>query len=125
MSTKQRYPISLFWVGFIINFFKNCLLNAVMIILLIAGIWYKPCMYAGLAILALDLILAFITQMKIKKALTASFEQPRMADETDNTSPDDIILDPNWVEDLKESVDDRSKAQNDIIIPYGDESNRD
>ena len=58
-----------FLVGFILNFFRNCFLNLLMILMLSLGIWFRPCLYVGLLLLLINLILSFIIQLRLKRAL--------------------------------------------------------
>ena len=58
-----------FLIGFILNFFKNCFLNLLMILMLFLGIWFRPCLYLGLILLAINVLLSFILQLRLKRAI--------------------------------------------------------
>jgi hypothetical protein len=89
-----------------------------MIILLIAGIWYKPCLYLGLVILAIDIILAFILQLKIRRALVCGFA----ATEKDKGFKD-IVLDPNWVENVKNYTEEKVREGDEVVPPSDEDEN--
>ena len=67
----------MFWffvmTNFLLHFFY---LSVPGIILCFLGIWRKPCLYLGAAVQALDLILSFIEQMRIRKAVAAQSDNP-------------------------------------------------
>lgn len=65
---KRRYPLSLFVVGFLANLlFHYFWLFIPGLLLLIVGIWVDWCLYAGLALLGIDILLSFAEQMKIRQ----------------------------------------------------------
>jgi len=67
---ERRYPFSLFLFGFITNIlFHFFWLFAPCVILLIVGIWVDWCLYAGLALLGIDIVASFVEQMKIRQAM--------------------------------------------------------
>ena len=65
----RKYPTSLFIIGFITNvLFHFFWLFIPCIILLIVGIFVKPCLYIGLALFLIDIILSLIEQFRIRRA---------------------------------------------------------
>ena len=74
---KREYPTKMFWLFTLTNFlFHFFYLSVPGIILCIVGIWIKSCLYIGLAILGLDLILSIIEQLKIRNAAVSDSENP-------------------------------------------------
>lgn len=66
---KRKYPVKMFWLFVATNFvFHFFYLFVPGIILCVVGIWKRPCLWIGLAVLLLDWILSIIDQMKIRKA---------------------------------------------------------
>ena len=66
---ERKYPIKMFWLFVLTNFlFHFFYLSVPGIILCIVGIWVKSCLWIGLAILGLDVILSIIEQLRIRKA---------------------------------------------------------
>lgn len=64
---KRKYPASLFIIGFITNvLFRYFLLSVPALILMIIGIFNKYCLLVGFAILAIDLIISLIIQLKMR-----------------------------------------------------------
>ena len=69
---ERKYPTKMFWFFVLTNFLFHYFYLAVPgIILCIVGIWVKSCLWIGLAILGLDVILSIIEQLRIRKAAVA------------------------------------------------------
>lgn len=67
---KRHYPLSLFVLGFITNvIFHFFWLFVPAVILLLLGIFFKPCLYIGLALLIIDLIVSLIEQFMLRNTL--------------------------------------------------------
>lgn len=64
---KGKYPIELFVFGFILDLIKNFYLLAPGIILTIIGVWNKTCLYIGLSLLIIDIIIPFVEQLQKKR----------------------------------------------------------
>lgn len=95
MSNKdKRYPISLFVTGVLLNLIKNFLLLIPSAILLIIGIWVQWCLFAGLGLLLIDVILSFVEQLRIRNT-TLNSDDPNF-DEWQ-----DAILSPDWKDNVK------------------------
>ena len=71
---NKKYPISLFITGFIMNlFFRLFYLSIPAIILMILGIWFSACLYIGIGLFLIALIISLILQLMLKNiALEAS-----------------------------------------------------
>lgn len=70
---ERKYPAKMFWFFVLTNFlFHFFYLSIPGIVLCVVGIWVKSCLWAGLALLLLDLILSIIEQMRIRKAALTS-----------------------------------------------------
>ena len=67
----------MFWFFILTNFlFHFFYLSVPGIILCIVGIWVKSCLWIGLAILGLDMILSIIEQLRIRKAAVTPNDNP-------------------------------------------------
>ncbi|MBE6940101.1 MAG: hypothetical protein E7457_04710 [Ruminococcaceae bacterium] len=74
---ERKYPTKMFWFFVLTNFlFHFFYLSVPGIILCIVGIWVKSCLWIGLAILALDMILSIIEQLRICKAAVTPSDNP-------------------------------------------------
>ena len=74
---KRKYPAKMFWFFVLTNFlFHFFYLSLPGIILCIVGIWIRSCLWIGLAILLLDLILSIIEQLRIRKAAITTSDNP-------------------------------------------------
>lgn len=74
---ERKYPTKMFWFFVLTNFlFHFFYLSLPGIILCVVGIWVKSCLWIGLAILLLDLILSIIEQMRIRKAAITPSDNP-------------------------------------------------
>ncbi|MCH5198017.1 MAG: hypothetical protein J1E34_03830 [Oscillospiraceae bacterium] len=90
---KNKYPANLFRTGFFMNMIKNFYLLFPAIILLIVGIWVKWCLFLGLALLALDIIISLAEQLQIRNAALNS-SNPNFK------KWQDAILSPNWKDNI-------------------------
>ena len=74
---ERNYPVKWFWFfvlnHFVFHFFYLSLPGS---ILCIIGIWRKPCLWIGLAILGLTVILSIIEQLRIRKAALTQSDNP-------------------------------------------------
>ena len=74
---NRKYPLRLFITGFISDiFFHFFWLFIPSVILLIIGKFVKPCLYIGLAILLLDVILSLIERIRIRSAFIKESSNP-------------------------------------------------
>jgi len=75
---ERKYPAKMFWLFVITNFFFHFFyLSLPGTILCVIGIWSKPCLWIGLAVFLLDLILSILVQMKIRKTAISPSENER------------------------------------------------
>lgn len=107
-NQDNKYPVSLFVIGFLMNLTKNFFLFFPGIILLIVGIWVKWCFFVGIALLLFDIIISLIEQIQIRNATMNS-------DNPDFKEWQDAILSSDWknnVMDLTESkIDDTNDEE--------------
>ncbi len=97
---NNKYPTSLFVVGFITNLlFRFFWLLIPSVILLVIGIFVKPCLYIGLIVLLLDITLSLIEQIKIRNAFLEESDNPDF-----NAFQDALSKDGNWKENVKDFV---------------------
>ena len=74
---ERKYPTKMFWLFVLTNFlFHFFYLSIPGMILCIVGIWIKSCLWIGLAILGLDVILSIIEQLRIRKAAVTPSDNP-------------------------------------------------
>ena len=74
---ERKYPTKMFWFFVLNNFlFHFFYLSLPGTILCIVGIWVKSCLWIGLVILLLDLILSIIEQLQIRKAAITHSDNP-------------------------------------------------
>lgn len=101
---KRDYSNSLFWSGFFLNIIKRFYITIPAIILLIIGIWFKPCLYIGIALAVIVLVLSLIEQLSIKKAFQTS-DNPNFEEFADASSSD------NWNEEVIKLVNEKAKKE--------------
>ena len=100
---NRKYPIGLFIFGFISNIlFHFFWLFVPAVILLIVGIFIKPCLYVGLAVLLTDVILSFVEQMKIRQAFLAESSNPDF-----RAFQDALSKEGNWMDNIGELLNQR------------------
>lgn len=86
---NRKYPTSLFIIGLITNIlFHFFWLFIPGIILLIIGIFVKPCLYIGLALLLIDIVLSLIEQLRIRQAFLEESDNPAFREFQDALSKD-------------------------------------
>lgn len=102
---KRRYSSSLFWSGFFLNILKRFYITIPAVILLIIGIWFKPCLYIGIALAVFVLVISLIEQLNIKKTFETS-DNPDFEEFADTASSE------NWKEDVINFVKEKTKETN-------------
>lgn len=71
----RKYPLSLFIIGVVMNFFLRFFYLFILgTVLCIIGIWVKTCQQIGIALLCVDLIFSIIEQFKIRKEVLTESE---------------------------------------------------
>ena len=107
-NQDNKYPVSLFVIGVLMNLTKNFFLFLPSIVLLIVGIWVKWCLFVGVALLLLDVIISLIEQIQIRNA-TINSDNPNFKEWQD------AILSSDWknnIMDLTESkIDDTNDKE--------------
>ena len=74
---NRKYPLKMFLIGVAENFFlRYFLLFLVGLILCIVGAWSRSCLYGGLAIWGLDLVISIYEQLQIRKAVLSESDNP-------------------------------------------------
>ena len=74
---ERKYPTKMFWLFVLTNFlFHFFYLSIPGIILCIVGIWVKFCLWIGIAILGIDVILSIIEQLRIREAAVTPSDNP-------------------------------------------------
>ncbi|MGN1110752.1 MAG: hypothetical protein ACI4QY_03790 [Oscillospiraceae bacterium] len=106
---EKKYPAGLFWVGFVTNvIFHFFWLFLPAVVLIIAGIFLRVCLYIGLAVLALDVILSFIQQLRIRAAFMSDSDNPDFREFQRALSKDG-----KWIDNVQEFVDERMTKSSD------------
>lgn len=97
----RKYPKSLFLVGVISNvLFRFFYLSIPAFICLIIGILNTKALYLGLAVLCLDIVVSFISQLKICRTFSQESDSKDF-----NEFRDALSADENWVENVKSFVE--------------------
>ena len=113
IMNNRKYPTSLFIIGFTTNIlFHFFWLFVPCIILLIVGIFVKPCLYIGLALLLIDVLLSLIEQFRIRQAFLEESDNPDFREFQDALSKDG-----NWRDNIGELLNQKiSDPQNEIKL---------
>ena len=97
---KRKYPTKMFFFFVFTNFlFHFFYLSVPGIVLCIVGIWSKFCLWIGLAILGLDLILSIIEQLRLHRTAITPSDNP------DFNEMMDAFCGPDGLEDVRKIVD--------------------
>ena len=107
----RKYPTSLFIIGFVTNIlFHFFWLFIPCIILLIIGIFVEPCLFVGLALLLIDIVLSLIEQLRIRKAFLEESDNPDF-----RAFQDALSKDGNWKDNVSELLNPKiSDPQNEM-----------
>ena len=106
---ERRYPASLFVLGFFSNIvFHFFYLFIPAVILLVTGIFVKTALRIGLAILAVDIVLSFVEQMRIRAAFMMDSENADF-----RRFQDALSQDGNWRDNVIGVVEDIMKEKKD------------
>ena len=113
IMNNRKYPTSLFIIGFTTNIlFHFFWLFVPCIILLIVGIFVKPCLYIGLALLLIDVLLSLIEQFRIRQAFLEESDNPDFREFQDALSKDG-----NWRDNIGELLNQKiSDPKNEIKL---------
>ena len=117
---ERKYPFSLFLIGFITNIvFHFFWLFIPSIILLIIGAFVDWCLYAGLALLVIDIIASFIEQMRIRKAMLSDSDNEQFSQFQDALSKDGNVFENirGFVESaIEDYADDEETERNNFVV---------
>lgn len=118
---NRKYPLSFFLFGMVMNFFLHYFYLFIPgAVLCIIGIWKLPCLFIGLAILGLDLVLSFMDQIEIRKAsLSESDNQEynEIMDACFGDNPKGIMeLLAQKMEDTEEDREKRQKMMESLVV---------
>ena len=111
IMNNRKYPTSLFVIGFITNIlFHFFWLFIPCIILLIVGMFVKTCLYIGLALLLIDILLSLIEQFRIRQAFLEESDNPDF-----RAFQDALSKGGNWRDNIGELLNQKmSDFQNEI-----------
>ena len=102
---ERKYPTKMFWLFVLTNFLLHFFyLSIPGIILCIVGIWAKPCLWIGLAILGLDVILSIIEQLRLRKVAVTPSDNPEFNELMD------AFCSPDGLEAVRRIVDAKIEA---------------
>lgn len=102
---NRKYPIKMFIIGVLLNFlFHYFYLFLIGLILCIAGIWSSSCLYGGLAVLGLDLVLSIYEQMQIRKTSLSE------SDNQDFNEIMDAFLGPEGANGVMKIIEDKMQS---------------
>lgn len=117
---EKRYPFSLFLVGFITNvLFRFFWLFIPSVVLLIVGIRVDLCLYAGLALLGVDVVLSLVEQIKIRKIMLSHSDNEQFRKFQEAISKDGNVFEnvKSFVEEAaQEHVCDESLEKNNFVV---------
>ena len=111
IMNNRKYPTSLFIIGFITNIlFHFFWLFIPCVILLIIGMFVKTCLYIGLALLLIDILLSLIEQFRIRQAFLEESDNPDF-----RAFQDALSKGGNWRDNIGELLNQKmSDPQNEI-----------
>jgi len=90
---ERKYPLSLFVMGFVMNMFLRYVwLFIPGVILLLAGIFIKWCLYAGITLLIIDIVVSFIEQMKMRHIMLSESDDEQFRKFQDAVSDDGNVF---------------------------------
>ncbi len=102
---ERRYPTKMYWFFVLTNFlFHFFYLSIPGIILCIVGIWVKTCLWIGLAILGLDVILSIIEQLRIRKFALTPSDNPEVNELLD------AFCSPDGPRAVRKIIDEKNKS---------------
>jgi len=102
---ERKYSAKMFWFFVLTNFlFRFFYLSVPGIILCIVGIWVKICLWIGLALLGLDVILSIIEQLSIRKAAVTP------SDNSEFNELMDAFYGPDGLDSVRKIVDKKIKS---------------
>ncbi len=98
---ERKYPLSLFITGVLTNMvFHFFWLFIPCVIVFVLSFFFKSLSSVGLLILAIDLILSLIEQLKIRKAFLTDSDNPDF-----KSFQDALSKDGDWTKNIKDFVE--------------------
>ncbi len=118
---NRKYPISLFIFGFVMNIvFRFWVLFVLGIVFSIVGIFVKSFVNIGLATLLLDVVLSFVEQMRLRQTFLEE------SDDSDfETFKDMVSKDGNWMENVREFLNDKISNPDNAFKPDNENEEND
>lgn len=105
---KRKYPISLLLTGFISNFlFRFFWLFIPGVVLLITGVFIRPCLVVGALVILVDAILSLVEQLRIRKAFLEDSDNPDF-----RAFQDALSGDGKWTDNVKDVLENKVKDNN-------------
>lgn len=102
---NRKYTLKQFLLGLVINVvIFHFYLFIPGVILCLIGIAVKHCLYIGIALLIFDLIISFISQLKIRKTILSDSDDPEFNDLMD------AYCDPDDPDAFKEKIDEKIRS---------------
>lgn len=112
---NRRYPAKMFWFFVLTNFlFHYFYLSIPGLLLCMIGIWFRPCLRIGLAVLALDLVLSIWEQLRIRKAAVTPSDNPEFNELMD------AFCGPGGMEEFRRVLDEKLSNTPPMEIPTED-----
>ena len=113
-NEEKEYPWSLTKTSMLMGFFlKRIYLFGPGVVLVIIGIWSRPCLYVGLGFLALDIIITVVEELIARKVVLKS-------DNPNFREVQDAILSKNWQKNMMDLVN-RKIEENESSQGNGEE----
>ena len=107
---ERKYPTSFFVIGFMMNILLHFFwLFIPGVVLVIIGAFFEPCLYAGLIILGIDVLVSFFEQLKLRRVFLEDSDNPDF-----QAFQDMLSRDGNWVNNIKEYVEMQIEEQDPI-----------
>lgn len=105
---KRKYPLSLFLTGFISNFlFRFFWLFIPGAVLLVAGVFIRPCLAVGALVILVDAILSLAEQLRIRRAFLEDSDNPDF-----RAFQDALSNDGKWTDNVKDVLENKVKDNN-------------
>ena len=104
----RKYPLGFFVTGVLITaFFRLAILMITGLILVALGVFWKPLLFVGALIVAFDLLVAFSSQLRLRRITLSDSDDPEFK-EFQNA-----ILSRNWRENIKNLAQKISEEEDD------------
>ena len=109
---NRKYPSKLFYCGILTTFlFRNIYLSVPGFLLSLIGLWKKSFLGIGLAILAIDLILSVMEQIRIQDAALTPSDNPEFNELME------ALTGPGGLDAFGKLMDEKIKSAQPIELP--------